>query len=311
MNKAILYTLLLFAVFCSSCVTTKYNVGHKYINEVIENYSPLPEYSLDHTVFWDYVIANNKMLGTYRNDRSRLALKSRREFMEILNTMDLDEIPLLSRSETNMMKYFGGNSYKYFISRIIYIEDDIINAYALPNGEIYIGKGLRQLLKDNKVGLQGIIAHEIAHVTLSHHETRIYANRREERKNRNKANWTAALVGLTLGSAYTAGAHYAPQASEDLARSVGDAMITADRAIQGAYKEISIRRRFEYSREQEAEADIVACLFLIWTGKNPIHFIEALETLEALSTDDVSVYADHPTISFRVDTLRRIFANFL
>ena len=65
-------------------------------------------------------------------------------------------------------------------------------------------------------------------------------------------------------------------------------------------------RKFEYSREQEIEADIIACLFLKWLGNSPIDYIDFMETLPGDISDK---YDTHPSMVFRVNTLRKIFQN--
>jgi len=47
------------------------------------------------------------------------------------------------------------------------IDDDVVNAFALPGGQIYICKGILNTIK-NEAQLAGILAHEIKHVDLRH-----------------------------------------------------------------------------------------------------------------------------------------------
>jgi predicted Zn-dependent protease len=52
--------------------------------------------------------------------------------------------------------------------RLTIIEDDVINAFAVPGGYIYIYTGILKELK-NEAELAGILGHEISHVTQHHY----------------------------------------------------------------------------------------------------------------------------------------------
>ncbi len=84
--------------------------------------------------------------------------------------------------------------------RFMVIEDESFNAYALPDGSIFVHTGLLKQIK-NEAQLAGILGHEIAHVTHEHSRKQI-----EDPKN----TWlpllmqtggaiTGGRLGLTLG----------------------------------------------------------------------------------------------------------------
>ena len=47
------------------------------------------------------------------------------------------------------------------------VNSDVVNAFALPGGYVYISRGL-MALANNEAELAGVIAHEIGHVTARH-----------------------------------------------------------------------------------------------------------------------------------------------
>ena len=54
--------------------------------------------------------------------------------------------------------------YKFFI-----LDSDVVNAFSIPGGNVYISRGLFDLIgEDEDYALQFAIGHEIAHVDLEH-----------------------------------------------------------------------------------------------------------------------------------------------
>ena len=52
------------------------------------------------------------------------------------------------------------------------LNDDLINAFALPGGKVYITRGLAEKL-ENEAEMAGVLGHEIGHVTARHGNQRI------------------------------------------------------------------------------------------------------------------------------------------
>ena len=51
------------------------------------------------------------------------------------------------------------------------LNSDVVNAFAVPGGYIYITRGL-MALADNEAELAGVLAHELGHITALHHARR-------------------------------------------------------------------------------------------------------------------------------------------
>lgn len=153
--------------------------------------------------------------------------------------------------------------YEFFVLR-----DPSPNAFALPNGHIYIHSGMLARLRD-EAQLAGLLAHEINHVA-GHHGIV------EHRATRNK---TAA--GMVLGSLSGWGA----MISLGLSTSV-----------------------FGFSRELEQEADDRAALMLESSAYDPHALPEVFEILgqdyEGLDQRVATIWSTHPEIRARAETSR-------
>ncbi|MDP6264748.1 MAG: M48 family metalloprotease [Pseudomonadales bacterium] len=125
------------------------------------------------------------------------------------------------------------------------LDDDMVNAMALPGGFIYVTRGL--LAHMNSEGeLAGVLGHEIAHVTERH------AFRKQ---NRAKAvNVLTAIAAITTGQYNTV-----PQLSDLLSGPL----------MQG------------FSREFELEADKVGARYMTKAGYSPESMLRTIEVLKS------------------------------
>lgn len=123
------------------------------------------------------------------------------------------------------------------------IDDPVINAFALPDGYIYVHRGLLNYL-NSEAQLAAVLAHEIGHVTASHH-----------------ARQRRAHVGSSLMSALLA----------ILTRSaeVGEATAMWGATIVSGY-----------GRDMELEADEVGSRYLYLSGYDPQAMIEVITLLK-------------------------------
>ncbi len=120
--------------------------------------------------------------------------------------------------------------------RFTVLNDDEVNAFALPGGYVYVTRGLLALA-DNEAEMAGVLAHEIGHITARHTAQR-------------HSTAMATQLGLTvlgvLGSA------------AGVPSGVGQVVsLGAQAALQG------------YSREQELEADMLGVRYMARAGYDP------------------------------------------
>ncbi len=159
------------------------------------------------------------------------------------------------------------------------LNDDKVNAFALPGGFVYITRGLLALA-DNEAEMAGVLAHEIGHVTARHTAERY-----------SKA--MAANLGLTILGALGSAAGV-PAGAADLA-SFG-----AQAYLQG------------FSRDQELEADMLGVRYLVLAGYDAdamtsfFRKLEAHDRLKAAragksgTADRFNLMSSHPRTAERI-----------
>ena len=156
------------------------------------------------------------------------------------------------------------------------LDSPVVNAFALPNGRLYATRGLVALASDTSE-IAAVLAHEIAHVTLSH------ANARTELELRSQL--VSRVVADVLNDPAT-GAQLQNQSRFALAR---------------------------FSREQELEADGVGVRTLAGAGYDPFgagRFLTALNRTIALKTGagsagEPDMLATHPGTAERIALVTR------
>ena len=126
------------------------------------------------------------------------------------------------------------------------LDSDVVNAFALPGGYIYISRALLALA-NTEAEVAGVLAHEVGHVTARHTAKRI-----------DRATWTQLGAGLlgVLGQQFL---------NTDLLGQVGQ--------IAGAAHVAG------FSREQEYESDLLGVRYMTGVGYNPFGMSEFLAQL--------------------------------
>jgi predicted Zn-dependent protease len=158
------------------------------------------------------------------------------------------------------------------------LRDPQPNAFALPNGSIYISTGLLTLI-DNESQLAAIIAHELTHVMRRH----TYLQNRSNRKK-----------FLTMNIMSAVGA-YAPGGV------VGAVIII----VTAVAPFIVVATIFGYSRDLEREADLKGIDMMISAEYPPQEMIGVMKLLdEDIEGENVRLfYNDHPALNERIKYL--------
>jgi predicted Zn-dependent protease len=149
------------------------------------------------------------------------------------------------------------------------IQNDEVNAFALPGGFFYVNTGLI-LAADNEAELAGVMAHEIAHVAARH------ATRGETKRNIwNLASMPLVFVGGPIG--------YAVQQAAGLAVPMG---------------------YMKFSRDAEREADLLGLEYGYMTGYDPAAFVQFFEKIKVLDKKKpnflAKAFATHPMTDDRI-----------
>ncbi len=148
------------------------------------------------------------------------------------------------------------------------LDSEIVNAFALPGGYVYVTRGLMALAED-EAELAGVIGHEIGHVTARHGASRQATG--------SLASAVGAIGGALLG-AYLGG-----QAGADVGGRLGQT------AAYGAV--------MTYSRSQEYEADMLGVRYLDRAGYDPMAMADFLEALQTSAELQAALAGGAPTRS--------------
>jgi len=160
------------------------------------------------------------------------------------------------------------------------IDDDEVNAFALPGGFFYVNSGLI-LAADNEAELAGVMAHEIAHVAARH-----------ATKNATRAQiWNIASIPLIFA---------------------GGPAGYAVRQAAGLLVPMSF---LKFSRGSEQEADLLGIEYEYAAGYDPQAFVEFFEKLEVHEKKHHSAiakaFATHPMTAERVRAAQKAIATYL
>ncbi len=156
------------------------------------------------------------------------------------------------------------------------VNTDIVNAFSLPGGYVYIHRGLLDFVL-NESELAGIMAHEVGHVA-AYHSMNDVARR--------------ALVDQGMIQLQKAGLLKDQQAVDMLEQWGGPILLFADR---------------KFSREEESEADMLGMYNAIRAGYDPHGLISVLARLGNFTGDPTLVETllmNHPLPAERVKALR-------
>jgi len=168
------------------------------------------------------------------------------------------------------------------------LRDPVPNAFALPNGSIYVNSGLLARL-ENEAQLAGVLAHESTHVFNRHS----YLGYRDMRKK---------VVAMEVFQAAATAAAFGG-VNYGIVQALGNVIPLA-----------LITSIFGYRSELEHEADVYAVHVLKFDGYDPMQMSKALDLLHKGPEVDLSQEAlfwnDHPKLASRVRDTEAIAKSF-
>ena len=164
------------------------------------------------------------------------------------------------------------------------IENETINAFAMPGGTVIISHGLLKRLQ-NESELAGVLGHEIAHVVQKHQLQAIQAGARGD-------------LAASLGKEY---------AGNRIARG-GDAFglksQLASAAVDLAKNGFFLK---PLDRSLEYEADRMGVVLAARAGYDPYGFVAVLQMLALVKeTDEGGILATHPSAVDRIAELEKV-----
>ena len=194
--------------------------------------------------------------GPYRNSRMQTAL---RNFSE----------PVFKTSERPGLPW-----------EITLLNDNTVNAWALPGGKIGINKGLLRYAS-TETELAAVLGHEMGHAELSHGLSQMRSE-----------SFTRGLSSL---------------GREAIASQVGSDRLLTDKLIDLLEEPLLKMVTTGYSRDREFEADIHLLRVFGKTGHDPAHaadfFKVLMEVMPTATEGTTSLFSTHPGTQERIDRI--------
>jgi predicted Zn-dependent protease len=155
------------------------------------------------------------------------------------------------------------------------INTEMVNAFALPGGHIYLTRGLIEKTR-SEAELAGVVAHEVGHVAARHGVQKLERNLR-----------TGSLIGVLY-----------------------ETMLGGEPEIlrRNGLRLAGVLWNASHSREDEEEADRLAVKYLVKTGIDPRGVVTLLETLlreEVADSQGIATwFSTHPMTQARIRVAR-------
>lgn len=154
------------------------------------------------------------------------------------------------------------------------LDSDVINAFALPGGNVFISRGLLQRL-ENEAQLAGVLGHEIGHVTGQHVDERL-------------SQAVFAEIGLGVLGTLT----------ESQLTMLGAQLFASGYQLR-------------FGRNQEIEADELGMRYMVDAGYDPRGMLQVMEILQEASgggARSLEFLSTHPHPETRIETINRLLS---
>ncbi len=153
------------------------------------------------------------------------------------------------------------------------LDSDIINAFALPGGKVFVSRGLIEKFS-TEAQLAGVLGHEIGHVTARHVDERL-------------SHVAVAEFGLGMLG----------QATESDFANLAANMVTKGTLLK-------------FNRDQEQESDEQGVKYMVRAGYDPHGMLEVLEILAeaAEGSENLEILSTHPDPKRRIKTVKAMLA---
>lgn len=150
--------------------------------------------------------------------------------------------------------------------------------------------------------LIGVCAHEMTHHILKHILASGYAALKKQKKNQ---IWAEIGTGLTVGAVVASQAYASVYGVQNNTDWGAYAQNVYNDYSNDAYH-ASVNYWYRYSREEEAEADIIAFRFLQWLGYDGYEFISMLKKIDNGITK-TKKHDEHPVIIQRIRLIGMLY----
>ncbi len=203
-------------------------------------------------------------------DEEAIGRNGDRQIIKMFGLYNDEKVQEYVRDVAN--RVLGNVNDREFMYQFKVVDTEMVNAFALPGGYIYVTRGLLAVL-NSEAALAGVIGHEIGHV-IGHHSVRMMKQ--------NIGQLLLALGGLA--------------ASDEIRKNAG-AWLTVTTSL-------SQQIIAGYGREMEMESDQVGMMLAHETGYDPdgiVSFLQSMRMLERLGAHGYHGFqASHPDTVMRI-----------
>jgi len=243
--------------------------------------------------FIQYLATTKKVVNPYTGESQRIALSPQQEVQLGLQSvpkmiqmhggehLDSEARGIVDRVGARLVEHVHrtathGAPIGYPFEFHLLADEDMINAFALPGGQIFITAALYKQL-ENEGQLAGVLGHEIGHVVAKH------SNEQMSKSGFLKSIGTGVAVALGGDGG---------NGSAQLGAMVNQVLTT------------------KYGREDEYESDRIGCWLLHHAGYNPREMLGVLEILKrsASGPRPPEMLSTHPLAENRIDKIKEVLA---
>lgn len=301
--------VLFFIQFLLFALLSFANPYEKEFKKIVESYD-VPQEAKSGVVscpsaYWSALLDNNDLLFKFKSEMTKMkgaqkeALKKFSEIPRFYVRYD-ESICDDKQGFCDTLLMDMGISPQIYKCNLHIVLDEQVNAYTVLTEDgfaMLLSTGL--ILKEGCTYdiLKAVVAHEFTHGIYCHHLQSLY----KTEKLRRQATLSKAIAmtgeAFAAGAKALAGEKYDNSEIHENMREISE-RINTERDLYS----------FEYMREQEFEADIVAYRFMQWIGKGDIY----LELLRFLGSDFdflYNGYSDHPKSTTRINLIKYIKSN--
>ena len=198
---------------------------------------------------------------------------------DVENSVKLVDDPVVTEYVNRLGQRLVRNSDAKVPFTIKVIDNDEVNAFALPGGFFYVNTGLI-LAADNEAGLAAVMAHEIAHVAARH-----------ATKNQSRSE----LFNLVSIPLIFVGGPAAMVARQGMSLAVPMSMM-------------------KFSRNAEREADMLGLQYDYASGYDPEEFVRLFEKMKKLEREKkgflARAFSTHPMTDDRIKSAQKEIADY-
>ncbi len=162
------------------------------------------------------------------------------------------------------------------------LDSEVINAFALPGGKVFISRGLMERMT-NESQLAGVLGHEIGHVTAEHADQQVSRQ--------------MVIQGIAVGAAMAA------STQEDASwTSYGVPVLVGGAGLFN----------LKFGRDEESQADALGMRYMTRAGYNPRGMLGLMEILQEASGGgggQPEFLSTHPLPQTRIDRIKQKLKN--